>query len=66
MTMEQTYKELKEIQKLLWLDDDRMDQDVLFEVQTKMANTLRRVAKKANKTKDLVDTFPYLYDIKTK
>lgn len=59
--MEKVYDDLKQIQKLLWLDDDRMDQDTLFEVQDKMSAVLLFVAKNAKKEKDLIVSFPWLY-----
>lgn len=58
------YKELKEIQQLLWKNDDRMDQDTLFELQDKMAKILLNVAEKEGKIGDLVKSFSWLYKAK--
>lgn len=55
------YNKLKHIQQLLWKSDDRMDQEILFELQDEFAELLLEVAKQQGKTKDLVETFPWLY-----
>lgn len=62
--MKRLYTELCGIQKMLWKDDDRMEQDTLFAVQDKFANVLLQVASKAGMVDDLVQTFPYLYEVK--
>lgn len=43
------YEKLKEILTLAWKDDDRMDQETLFELQEKIAELLFEVAVKENK-----------------
>lgn len=58
------YEELIDIQKLLWRDDDMMEQDTLFEVQDKFANILLMIANKAGKVDELVKTFPWIYETK--
>lgn len=55
------YNKLKHIQQLLWKSDDRMDQEILFELQDEFAELLLEVAEQQGKTKDLVETFPWLY-----
>ena len=55
------YNELKKIQQLIWKDDDRMDQDTLFELQDCVSGLILEVAKKENKTNDLTKSFPWLY-----
>jgi len=56
------YNELKELLKLTFKDDDRMDQDTLFDLQDRITDLTLRVAQKENKTDDLVKSFPWLYD----
>ena len=56
------YNELKEILKLSFKDDDRMDQDTLFDLQDRITDLTLRIAQKENKTDDLVKSFPWLYD----
>jgi len=56
------YEELKKIQSLLWKDDDRMDQETLFELQDYVSKLILNVAKEENKTNDLVKSFPWLYE----
>ena len=58
------YEQLIDIQKLLWKDDDMMEQDTLFEVQDKFANILLMIANHAGKVDDLVKTFPWIYTTK--
>jgi hypothetical protein len=55
------YGELKKIQKLIWKDDDRMDQDTLFRLQEYVAVLISDVAAKEKKTDDLIKSFPWLY-----
>lgn len=57
------YNELKELLKLVFKDDDRMDQDTLFELQDKITELTLQVAQKENKTNDLVKSFPWLYQV---
>lgn len=56
------YNELKELLRLSFKDDDRMDQDTLFELQDKITELTLQVAQKENKTNDLVKSFHWLYD----
>jgi hypothetical protein len=56
------YEKLKEIQKLIFKGDDRMDQDDLFELQEKIAELTLEVAQKEEKTEQLIKDFKWLYD----
>jgi hypothetical protein len=58
------YDKLKKIQELLWKDDDMMNQSTLFELQENMAKLLLEVAQTEGKTKDLIKSFPFLYQAK--
>ncbi len=58
------YNKVKEIQSLIFKDDDRMDQDTLFELQEKIALLTLQVAQKEGKTEDLIKSFKWLYDVK--
>ena len=60
------YEKLKKIQQLLWDDDDRMDQEILFEIQEVFADLLLEVATAEKKIDDLVKSFPWLYCEKDK
>lgn len=60
------YPKLKAIQKLVWTNDDMMDQETLFELQDKLGRLLLQVAADENKTDDLVKSFPWLYKPRTK
>lgn len=55
------YEKLKKVQKLLWQGDDRMDQEILFEIQAVFADLLLEVAMVEKKVDDLVKSFPWLY-----
>lgn len=56
------YEKIKEIQKLAWKDDDRMDQDTLFDLQEGIADLALAIATNEGMTDDLVKTFPWLYE----
>lgn len=56
------YSKIKEIQQLVWKDDDRMDQETLFELQERVADLALAIATNEDKTEDLVHTFPFLYN----
>ena len=64
--MNTLYEKLEQIQELLWRNDDRIDQETLFDVQDKVAELVLEVAGKVGpKTVDrLVKKFPYLYEAK--
>ena len=55
------YDRIVEIQKIAWRDDDRMDQENLFELQEKIAEFALEIANKAHKVDELAQTFPWLY-----
>lgn len=57
------YEKLKEIQKLIWKNDDLMDQDTLFELQDKIANLTLEVAQKEGKVEQLIKDFKWLYSV---
>jgi len=56
------YEQLKEIQKLIFKDDDRMEQDTLFDLQEKIALLTLQVAQQEEKTEDLIKSFKWLYN----
>lgn len=55
------YSKIKEIQQLVWKDDDRMDQETLFELQERVADLALAIATNEGVAEDLVNTFPFLY-----
>ena len=55
------YNKLKAIQKLLWKDDDMIEQETLFDLQNLVAKLTLEVAEKENKVEDLVKSFKWLY-----
>lgn len=55
------YEKLKEILTLAWKDDDRMDQETLFELQDKLTGLVLEIAEEESKVDDLINSFPYLY-----
>lgn len=57
------YNELKELLKLSFKDDDRMDQDTLFELQDRITELALQVAIKENQTYDLLKNFSWLYKV---
>ena len=58
------YKQIKKVQELLWKDDDMMNQETLFELQECVADLALKIATKENKTKELAEDFPFLYERK--
>lgn len=55
------YKELKEIQRLAWRDDDLMEQETLFDLQERLCDLVLKVATDCGQQEDLVRSFPFLY-----
>lgn len=55
------YNKIKEIQKLVWKNDDLMMQETLFELQDKIADLALIIAQKEAKTDDLLENFKWLY-----
>lgn len=64
MTKTTIYNRLKNIQKLAWADGDRISQDTLFALQDALQDLLLDIATEYGMTKDLVQSFPYLYHMK--
>jgi len=60
------YNKIKEILKLVWKGDDRIDQEDLFELQEKIADLTLEIAKKENKTDDMIENFKWLYVVENK
>ena len=58
------YNKLEKILELLWRDDDRMDQDTLFELQDYVADVALEVAEDEGMIEQLVAKFPWLYSEK--
>ena len=61
MNKESIYKELKEIQRLVWRDDDLMSQGTLFTLQDRLCDLVLKVANDCGQQGDLVRSFPFLY-----
>lgn len=55
------YKDIKKILQKLWVCDDLISQDDLFDVQELVAILALKIAKKEKTTDDLVSTFPWLF-----
>ena len=65
MTKTTIYNRLKNIQKLAWADGgDLMTQETLFTLQDELADFLLDIATEYGMTKDLMQSFPYLYHMK--
>ena len=62
ITKSNDYDMVKEIQALLWENDDLMDQDTLFALQKKVSEYALTIAEREGKCDDLVKTFPWLYE----
>ena len=56
------YDTVEELQSLAWRNDDRMDQDTLFELQGKLADFALLVAKNEGRLHQLLMKFPWLYE----
>ena len=55
------YNDVKQIMKLVWKDDDMMEQDTLFRLQDYMKLLAYEIASREGKTDDLLKTFPLVY-----
>ncbi len=55
------YADIKNIMRLSMKDDDRMNQETLFELQEEVCNLALRVAVVERKETDLVNAFPWCY-----
>lgn len=56
------YDTLKNVNVMLWKNDDMMSQDTLFELQHLFGNILLSVAIDEDKLDDLESSFPWLYE----
>ena len=56
------YNAIARIQKLLWKDDDMINQETLFELQELIAEIALKIANREKKTAQLVKDFPHLYE----
>lgn len=65
MTKKDILKRLIEVQKLLWKNDDLMNQETLFDLQAEMQVLVLTVANDTNSTDIIVKEFPWLYHHKT-
>lgn len=61
MTKKEIFEKLVELQKLVWTDDDRMDQDNLFELQDKMAQLVLDLANDTNNQEVILKEFSWIY-----
>ena len=59
--LKKLYKEVKKANKMLWVSDDMIDQDTLFDLQDKLAEINLEIAKPIMEVENLVKTFPWLY-----
>jgi hypothetical protein len=59
------YNDIKKIQKLVWKDDDMMNQETLFELQGLVAEFALKIANREKKTAQLLRDFPFLYESNT-
>jgi hypothetical protein len=58
------YWDLREVQKLLWEDDDRISQGNLFDAQNRLSEIMLVLADVSDHTDELLKTFPWLYKTK--
>lgn len=63
MTKKKLFKELIELQMLIWSGDDQIGQEELFEAQNKLANILLKLGKDVDGVEELAEKFPYLYKL---
>ena len=57
------FKDITEILGLAWKDDDRMDQETLFALQEKIAELALKIASREHKVDELVERFPWAYEV---
>lgn len=60
------FKDITEILGLAWKDDDRMDQETLFDLQEKIAELALKIASREHKVDELVKKFPWAYEVSDK
>ena len=61
MTKKDILKRLIKVQKLLWKDDDLMNQEILFDLQAEMQVLVLTLANDTNSTDVILKEFPWLY-----
>lgn len=61
MTKKDILKRLIKVQKLLWNNDDLMDQETLFYLQDEVQTLVLKVAEDTNSTDIILKEFPWLY-----
>jgi len=61
MSKEKIFNKLISINKKIWQDDDRMDQETLFDLQDELQTFLLEIAKDIKQEEKLVKEFPFLY-----
>jgi hypothetical protein len=61
MTKKDILKRLIKVQKLLWKDDDLMNQETLFDLQAEMQVLVLTLANDTNSTDVILKEFPWLY-----
>ena len=59
------YERVKKLLSKIFEEDDLMSQDNLFELQDMIARFAMQVAKDEKKTKDLVESFSWLYHVES-
>ena len=58
---EQIYEGLKEAQRIVWRGDDQIEQDDLFELQDKIAETVLDISKNLKRDSELPAEWPWIY-----
>jgi len=61
MTKKDILKRLIKVQKLLWNNDDLMNQETLFDLQDEVQTLVLKVAEDTNSTDIILKEFPWLY-----
>lgn len=61
MTKKDILKRLIKVQKLLWKNDDLMNQETLFDLQDEVQTLVLKVAEDTNSTDIILKEFPWLY-----
>lgn len=61
MTKKDILKRLIKVQKLLWKNDDLMNQETLFNLQDEVQTLVLKVAEDTNSTDIILKEFPWLY-----
>lgn len=61
MTKKDILKRLIKVQKLLWNNDDLMNQETLFDLQDEVQTLVLKVAEDTNSTDIILKEFHWLY-----